>query len=296
MPGRKLQIWVALLAMPALLGCVYPLQRRIDAQAQTVQQEKEQLLLRSPKLIKKLGMGYDGLVADIYWTRAVQYYGGKVRDHDPNFELLMPLLDITTTLDPQLLVAYKFGAIFLAEPRPRGAQRPDLAVQLVRKGIANNPAEWRLWHDLGFIYYSNLRDYKSASEAYLAGSRVPGAREWMKVMAARIATEGGSNDISRFLWSEIYNSSRDANIRKNALEHLNALRAEQDIEELQKLAGQFLARVGRPPQSLRELVAAGLLPAVPLDPTGTPYVIDSYGHAGLGPSSKINIDILKPKF
>jgi hypothetical protein len=28
-------------------------------------------------VIKKLSLGYGGLLADIYWMRAVQYYGGK---------------------------------------------------------------------------------------------------------------------------------------------------------------------------------------------------------------------------
>ena len=31
---------------------------------------------RSPKAVKRLSLGYDGLLADIYWTRAVQYFGG----------------------------------------------------------------------------------------------------------------------------------------------------------------------------------------------------------------------------
>ena len=27
--------------------------------------------------IKRLSLGYDGLLADIYWTRAVQYFGRR---------------------------------------------------------------------------------------------------------------------------------------------------------------------------------------------------------------------------
>ena len=161
--GRTGQIWIAVLALPVLLVAVYPLQVRIEEQTQTVQQQKEVLLLRSRGLLKKLSFGYDSLLSNIYWTRAVQYYGGKRRDRDPNFELLGPLLDLTTTLDPHLLVAYKFGAIFLAEPAPRGAGRPDLAVALIRRGIVANPEEWRLWHDLGFIYYWDIKDYEKAS-------------------------------------------------------------------------------------------------------------------------------------
>jgi tetratricopeptide (TPR) repeat protein len=292
--GRKRNIWAAALGIPLLLAAAYPLQRRIDARVGTVQQERDELMLRSGRVLKKLSLGYDSLLADIYWTRAVQYYGGKRRDHDPNFELLAPLLDLTTTLDPHLLVAYKFGAIFLAEPPPKGAGRPDLAVNLIRRAIMNNPEDWRLWADLGFIYYWDMKDYKKAAEVYLEGGRRPGAREWMKVMAAKIAEEGGSRRTSRFLWEQIYFSTQDRDIRRNALEHLQSLTAEEDAEHLEELAAQFHQRFGRFPASARELVEAGILPGVPVDPAGYSYVLTPDGNAHLNPSSPITSDILKP--
>ncbi|MGC2060261.1 MAG: hypothetical protein WA653_18495, partial [Candidatus Sulfotelmatobacter sp.] len=38
------------------------------------------LYLNSPKVLKRISLGYDGLLADIYWTRAVQYFGGRHHD------------------------------------------------------------------------------------------------------------------------------------------------------------------------------------------------------------------------
>ena len=71
--------------------------------------------------MKRLSLGYDGLLADIYWTRAVQYFGTRHQQQRAQLQsLLAPLLEITTTLDPQLLVAYQFGANFL---RSEAAQR-----------------------------------------------------------------------------------------------------------------------------------------------------------------------------
>src|SRR3990170_4809492 len=92
------------------------------------------LYLPSPEWVKRLAMGYDGLLACLYWTRAVQHYG---REHmgPRQYPLLYPLLDITTTLDPELKIAYRFGAIFLSEPPPHGAGRADQAIALVQKGI-----------------------------------------------------------------------------------------------------------------------------------------------------------------
>ena len=56
-----------------------------------------------------------------------------------NLDLLWPLLDVTTTLDPHLLVAYRFGSMFLSDAPPRGAGRPDLGMQLIQRGIQANP-------------------------------------------------------------------------------------------------------------------------------------------------------------
>src|SRR4029077_5439731 len=91
--------------------------------------QKQELLLRSGRLLKKMSLGYDPLLGDIYWTRAVQYYGERVGKPDANYDFLWPLLDLTTPLDPRLLPAYRFGAIFLSEPLPIGAGRTDLAIE-----------------------------------------------------------------------------------------------------------------------------------------------------------------------
>src|SRR5437867_10474546 len=73
---------------------------------------QEFLYISSPKLIKRVSLGYEGLLADIYWTRAVQYYGGLLHNENvgANYELLWPLLNITTQLDPHIIPAYRYGA------------------------------------------------------------------------------------------------------------------------------------------------------------------------------------------
>jgi hypothetical protein len=291
-PSRE--TWIAAAIMPLLLAALYPLQVRIDARTRTIDQEKEELLLRSGKLLHRLSLGYDSLLADIYWTRAVQYYGDRVGHKNVPFDLLSPLLELTTTLDPHLLVAYKFGAVFLAEPQPIGANRPELAVDLVRRGIAANPNEWSLWASLGFIDYWYLKDYKQAAAAYLEGSKDPNALPWMKGMAAKIEEEGGSRQASHFLWSQIYESSREPDIRKNALEHLQALDAEADAEQLEKLSVEFHERFGRFPHSERDLVTAGMIPGQPIDPAGYPYRFDSEGKVRLDARSPLHSDVLKP--
>ena len=279
--------WLLLVLLPLGFAGVWQLQKRIDGQRTALHQERDELVLRSGKLVKAMSLEYAPLMADIYWTRVVQYYGDKRAKHDANFELLWPLLDVTTTLDPTLLVAYRFGSTFLSEPSPRGAGRPELGIELLERGIKANPEYWRFFEDLGFIYYFELKDYAKASAAFAEGSKNPDAQIWMKIMAARIAAEGESLSTSVFLWNEVYQTAKDPQVKENALTHLQLLGAEQDCKQLDSLADEFQKRTGRRPTRVTELLQAGLLPRVPLDPAGFPYVFGPDGKAALNLDSPL---------
>ena len=287
MKSGKAAAWMLLLLLPVGFAGVWRLQRKINVGRAAMHQEQDEVLVRSPKLMKALTGEYATFAADIYWTRAVQYYGGKRLLQDTDLESLWPLLDLATTLDPHLIPAYRFGATFLSEPEPRGAGRADLAVKLLQRGIDANPEVWRLNQDLGNVYYLELKDYRKAGQAYLDGSRKPGAAVWMKVMAARFLEKGESRETSVMLWSEVYESSTDESLKENARINLQLLRADEDIEHINESAEQFAKRFGRPPHGMREMVAIGIIGGEPLDPVDYPYVIGADGKAHISEKSPL---------
>ena len=272
---------MALSAIPVLFCAVALVQRNIDAQDQAAREADQELLLRSPEAVKKLSLGYDALLGDIYWTRAVQYYGANVGQPHPDFHLLWPLLDVATTLDPKLEAAYHFGAIFLSESGVAGAGRTDLAVKLVQKGMAANPDSWQLGTDLGFLYYWRMKDYPDAAATYLKSSQIPYSPPWIKMMAARVAQTGGSLDTSSIIWSQILDSTNDPSTKKEATRELQGLRARMDIQQLDTLAENYKRRFGRYPSSEQELLSAGLLVGIPVDPNGFPYEFGPDGKSHL---------------
>ncbi len=234
---------------------------------------QEVLYIPSASTLKHLSLGYDGLLADLYWTRVVQYFGGKHHIKAKQYELLKPLLQITTTLDPHLTVAYEFGSVFLAQQPPEGAGDPLAAAELVKRGIEQNPSYWRLYYSLGFIYWQELHDAKSASEAFLKGSQVPGAQVWMKVMAAALAQHADDHQTARFLWTNIYENSTDNLLKQNAVKRLAALRVDEDVTFLQSYIERYKQQFGHYPANLQELQAAGWVRRLPVDPLGNPYQI-----------------------
>ena len=269
------------------LAGVWQLQHNIDAQLDSTHQEQDDLVLRSGRLVRAMSLEYAPLAANLYWTRVVQYYGNRPVNQQAKLELLWPLLDVTTTLDPNLIVAYRFGGMFLSDAPPRGAGQPQRGIELLRRGIRANPEYWRFYEDLGFIYYFDLHDYHNAAEALMAGSKVPGAMVWMKTAAARIAEKGESLEISAKLWSEIYNSTSEPSIKENAKVHLQLLRARADCDELNKLAAEYKKRTGRPPKDVLDLVKAALLPGLAVDPVGVVYWFDLEGNAQINPASPL---------
>ena len=269
MNSRRTTIVACVLLLAMLAGSVLTLGRvdRLRSKAGL----QEVLYFSSPKVLKRLSLGYEGLMADIYWTRAVQYFGRRHRQRAEEYKLLAPLLEITTSLDPHLVIAYQFGANFLSAKPPNGAGMPERAVELVESGIRANPEEWRLYYNLGFIYYLELHDYGKAAEAFERGSKIPHAHPFLKVMAANMAQHAGETEMARMLWITTFESTQDRQIKFNAVAHLRALRVDDDVSGLEKLADQYRQRTGRWPASFAELVSAGMLGGLPADPTGRAY-------------------------
>jgi len=283
--------WKSIAALLVLLPLgywgIWNLQHSIDAQRNALHQEQDDLALRSPKMVKEISLEYAPLMADVYWTRVVQYYGEKSAKRERNVDLLWPMLDIATTLDPNLIVAYRFGATFLSERPPHGAGRPDQAIELLQRGIQANPEEWQFFADMGFIYYFQIKDYAKASEVFLEGSKRPGAMIWMKIMAAKIAADGESLATSIFLWNEVYTTTTDPTIKNNAEKHLHLLKVEKDCRQIDALGDEFEKRYGHRALHMSELIQAGLLRGEPIDPLGYSYALSPEGKAELNLDSPL---------
>ncbi|HKQ07888.1 MAG TPA: hypothetical protein VJ464_22360 [Blastocatellia bacterium] len=269
------------------LGLLYPMQRHID-DAMPREVISDDTLYLSGDTVKRMSLGMEGLAADIYWIRTVQYFGGKMIDSGlplsatarVRMDLLAPLLNIVVTLDPHHIPAYRFGAIFLPERDLRAA------IALLERGIEANPNEWRLYQDIGYINWqagnsasgeARAAFYAKAAEWYEKGGQVPGAMWWMRDLAGYMKIAGGSREAAYAIYST-YLNSEDENIRKQAALRLKQLRALGEMDAINELLAHYKARTGQCPTDLRQL--APQLRALqltlnaeqlPVDPDGIAY-------------------------
>lgn len=248
------------------------------------------LYVNSPATLRRASLSYDALVADLYWIRAVQYYGGTRLSEGPkSYDLLYPLLDLTTSVDPNFDIAYRFGAIFLSEKYPGGAGRPDLGIALLQKGLRAQPEKWQFAHDIGFVYYWWLQDYMQAAQWFDRAADMPEAPDWLKPLAAVTVARGGDRMSSRTLWSEVVRNADADWLRVQAEFRLKQLDAMDGVDLMERVVQQYRARTGALPASWAEMIRAGALRGVPKDPTGTPFQLDpSTGKVTLDPSSSLN--------
>lgn len=268
---------------------VPPVQNRIDAQMSRTSVDPDILYFSSPRMVKSMALGFDDLVADVYWMRAIQYYGRReeaARRRVP-YKNLGALLDIVTTLDPKMLDVYRAGSVFLSEREPIGAGKPLEGIRLLEKGISLLPQEWRLRYDKGFVYFIYLKDYKQAGEAWLDASRVAGAPPWMSALAARGLSQGGVVETAKELWRRQLEDSTRADLKENARNHLDSIQVDETVWTLEFFLEKYEGAHGVRAARLEDLVTAGYLNYLPKDPSGIPYQYDAAtGIVSLSPDTR----------
>jgi hypothetical protein len=246
--------------------------------------------IQSPGLMRRLAVGFNDIWADIYWIRAVQYYGDTKLsvDQKKNYDQLYPLLDITTSLDPNFNIAYRFGSILLSEGYPNGPGNTDQAITLLQKGINEMPGKWQYYHDAGFVEYWWRRDSQAAAGWFMKASKQPGAPNWLKPLAASVLAEGGELDASRELWTLLAETAEHEWIRQAAKRGLMQLDAENHIVLLEKLVHQFYDRYGRFPKGWQDMTQIKMLRNFPMDPASVVYTLDPVtGSVNVSPKSML---------
>ena len=291
-------VLIVLMLVVAAVTVVF-LARWLDEQRPSSRASSEDETLYLPGgTVRRLSLGFNGLAADWYWMRSLQYVGKKIINTPEDvviddlgkldLRLLAPLLDTATTLDPQFLEPYEYAAVVLP-----GINVQE-AIRITNKGIAANPQVWRLFQHLGYIYWQQ-RDYQRASETYAAGAKIQGAPPWMEAMSARMASEGGSREVAREIYGRMYEQATDDRVKEMAGRRMMQLDSLDQRDALQRVLAAYQSRTGRCPATWQEIEtvlraskwrtdASG----APLDPSGVSYLLDRDSCAAeLDPASQV---------
>ena len=215
MKRKCVEIAVAVVSLVALFAA----SRGVEGLSQR-KHHLEVLYLPSGRFIEQATLGYHDLAADVLWFRMVQYYGGY-RLGENDLALFTHLVDVITDLDPQFVFAYVFGALIMAQD----LGHLDQGIAFLEKGTKNNPTDWYLPFETGFLEYVYERDYAKALAHFEEASRLPGAGPQARRFAAFVAAKAGYVETSIAMWEEIERTSDNRYIRELAERYVAELKA-----------------------------------------------------------------------
>ncbi len=228
----------------------------------------QMLYLPSGKYLKPATFGYQLLVADFIYLWSIQYYGDP--GFHPRMEYLRHTYELITELDPNFIDAYQTGALFMFYE----GRNPQAGLHLLDTGLERNPLKWILPADAGFYCMMNLKNRELSAQYFEKAAAIPGAPSLTKRMAAGNYFRMGDKKLAYQLWDEVYRTETDPSIRQTAFQHVHDLKVLIDLETLREAILEYRSRFGRAPLQLNQLISAGIMQSIPLDPDENPYEYD----------------------
>jgi tetratricopeptide (TPR) repeat protein len=256
-----------------LSGLIYGAQRQLEHLGALRPTAQTFRYLPKGDDLKLVSLGYDQLIADLLWLKAVQVMGDRGTERS-DADYLYQAFDAITTLDPKFDYVYQLGGVFLGVL----SGRPELAVQLLSKGVQNNPDLWRLQFYLGFNEFYFLGHFKEAAAAMAKAASLPGRPEYIPFLASRLYAEAHEPALALAFLERMYEESKDEQVRAQLQIRMKEVMIERDVEQLNRAVEQYTARYHREPRDLTELVTGGMVSALPIDPLGGRYYLDPSDH------------------
>jgi len=233
--GRR-RVVVAAGALVLLLASAAALQVGLDRRKPSAPVAEGMLYLPSGAYLHQIALGYDQAWADILWLRTIGYYADQLTA-EGQFKYLSRMLDIITTLDPQFLYPYLFGGVTLS----LHLHRPDLANNLLKKGMRHHPGVWRIPFLIGFNAYFMEGDAATAARYIDHASRLPDAPKYLSSFAARLYVKGDGQAKALEFLGELIQQTEDPTLRGQLIKRY------REIQEGKVRGPHALPRVGGTP-------------------------------------------------
>jgi tetratricopeptide (TPR) repeat protein len=265
---------VLLLALLAAGGSVWASNRALERQVVATGDPTRVGPLPDGKALRVMSLGFERLVADLFWLRTV-YYIGDPEVHRAGFPDIERLAELVTDIDPHFRSAY----VILASVLTVLKKPTEFALAFLDKGIEHNDDYWKLHFLKGFtLFYDFGRNAEAARHIEAAWRH--GGPPYLQLLAARLYAEGGSAETAIAFVQARLRETDDPGARRQLERRLRSLSIMRDLAAIDSAITAYRAHHGAAPASVADLVRAGLLPALPRDPRGEPYdIVEGRAHS-----------------
>ena len=224
--------------------------------------------LPNGKAVRTLSLGFERLVADLFWLRTV-YYVGDERSALVNYPDAERLAHLVTDIDPYFSGVYVLMNSVLSGLR----MDPDAAIRLLKKGSRYSDY-WRIYFLLGFNYFMEKEDYVEGAR-WIEEAAKRGGPPYLPLLATRLYAHGGDPETAMAFLKTRLEQEEHPEIRKDLEARLLDLWITRDLARIDVAITAFQDEHGVVPEDVGVLVLAGFLARELHDPEGNPYRIEA---------------------
>jgi tetratricopeptide (TPR) repeat protein len=267
--NRPKESLILFLILPIIATSITFVQNEIDLKSDENKKIERFMFLPKGEYLKTAAIGYDQLVADVIWLRAIQVVGEK-RISEEGYDWIYHALDVVTTLDPKFHYAYQVGGVILSTL----GNKIDLSNAILEKGLRENPDVWQIPFYLGFNHFFHLDDYKKAAEYMTIASELPGRPFYVPGLAATLYIEEGDPEVALEFLERAYKETEDERIKKEIENKTREVIVARDIIFLEGGVKRYIEIYKKNPESLEDLVTGKIIDMIPKEPFGGFYYTD----------------------
>lgn len=253
----------------ALLFFAFQIQKNIDTQKTLHKKQGIDIVVPSGQYMKIAVLGYNNVIADLYYLKAHQYVGTQeVRKAD--FPQLYPIIDLVTDLDKKFLSPYLFGGLALSLT----GMHVDESILILKKAYKMDPTVWQTGFYLGFNYWYYLQEYDRAVEYTSKAASQPGAPSFISNLAANLYAESKRPDMAIDFLKNLKETTRDEDAKKDIDARIIVAEVTRDAQLLEDAIEKFKKKYNKMPATLDDLIKKGIIDAIPIEPNRGYYYID----------------------
>lgn len=257
------------LIIAALLFLAFQIQKNLDNSRKRHKKEGIDIIVPSGQYMKIAVLGYNNVIADLYYLKAHQYVGTQeVRKAD--FPQLYPIIDLVTDLDPKFLSPYLFGGLALSLQ----GLHVDESILILKKAYKMDPNVWQTAFYLGFNYFFYLQEYETAAKYISKAASQPGAPDYFGPLVASLYAESKKADMAIDFLKELRETTKDEDAKKDIDARIILAEVTRDAQFLEDAIERFKKKYNKMPNTLDDLTKKGIIDNIPIEPNGGYYFID----------------------
>ena len=198
---------------------------------------------------------------------------GNLRMTPGDYDRLFELLNVEANFDPKFDIPYLLGGLVLGESQDHAKK----ALEVFERGKREYPADWRFPFYIGYTNYFSLGETEAAGKAMAEAARLPGSPAYLPGLASRMLSEAREPGAALAMLETIVRQESDT-MRRAVLERrIREVTVERDLLALERAVESYREKTGAVPRALSDLVRAGILSAIPVEPNGGRYLMEPGG-------------------